>query len=111
MQSKSYFVMNNHPITSGNSLKVACIRNGFMGLEISTSAAGLLLPTSGDAREILSSQMACFRRCRQLPGILEWQPSILELPAINPANTSRRDEFRLNTFQSDNHAPPASPAK
>ncbi|HZL78238.1 MAG TPA: hypothetical protein VFC17_05245 [Candidatus Limnocylindrales bacterium] len=34
----------------------------------------------------------------------------LEFPAINPANAAERDEFRLNTFPPDNHAPPAPPA-
>jgi hypothetical protein len=33
----------------------------------------------------------------------------LEFPAINPANAAERDEFRLNTFPPDNHAPPAPP--
>jgi hypothetical protein len=33
----------------------------------------------------------------------------LEFPAINPANAATRDEFRLNTFPPDNHAPPAPP--
>ena len=34
----------------------------------------------------------------------------LEFPAINPANAAERDEFRLNTFPPDNHAPPAPPS-
>ena len=33
----------------------------------------------------------------------------LQFPAINPANAAARDEFRLNTFPPDNHAPPAPP--
>jgi hypothetical protein len=56
MQSKSHFVMENHPITSGSSLKGSRHSEWFMGLEINTSAAGSLSPISGDAREILSSQ-------------------------------------------------------
>jgi hypothetical protein len=33
----------------------------------------------------------------------------LEFPATNPANAGVRDEFRLNTFPPDNHAPPTPP--
>jgi hypothetical protein len=33
----------------------------------------------------------------------------LEYPATDPANAAERDEFRLNTFPPDNHAPPAPP--
>jgi hypothetical protein len=33
----------------------------------------------------------------------------LEFPATDPANAAERDEFRLNTFPPDNHAPPAPP--
>ena len=34
----------------------------------------------------------------------------LEFPATDSANAAERDEFRLNTFPPDNHAPPATPA-
>lgn len=33
----------------------------------------------------------------------------LEYPATNPANAATHDEFRLNTFPPDNHAPPTPP--
>jgi hypothetical protein len=33
----------------------------------------------------------------------------LEFPATDPTNAAERDEFRLNTFPPDNHAPPAPP--
>jgi hypothetical protein len=46
----------------------------------------------------------CFCRCRQLPGIWEWQPPLLEFPAIDPANATERDEFRLNIFPPANGA-------
>jgi hypothetical protein len=76
-----------------------------MGLEINISAAGSFSRISGDAMGTLSSQTSLLPPLPPFAGNLGMETAGLGIPGINPAKAAGHDESRLNTFQSNNHAP------
>jgi hypothetical protein len=78
-----------------------------MELEINTSAAGLLSPISGDAREILSSQTGLLLPLPPTAGKWGMADAGFGIPGINPANppggtNSGSTSFRRTTAQPRN---------
>jgi len=72
---------------------------GFMDSQSLTRKSAIAQPRNrAIVRGVLSSHVLTIQNAADL-----------EFPAINPANAAVRDEFRLNTFPPDNHAPPAPP--
>jgi hypothetical protein len=111
MQSKSYFAMENHSIMSGSSLMAVGSRNGLWDLRSTSRRQGRFRQSLATRGKSCRPKPACFCR-RQLPGIGEWQPPVLEFPAsIRPTPPGGTNSGSTPLRQSTTRRPDQQPRR